>query len=228
VKNIAQNLTSLRRQIADYAHKYQRDPDSVRILAVSKRQPLDAMRAVRDAGQSDFGENYLQEALAKMEVLGRAAIHWHFIGPLQSNKTRSIAGYFNWVHTVDRDKIARRLNEHRPADFPPLAVCIQVNISGEASKSGVSPAGLSSLAASVAGLPRLQLRGLMALPAPTASLAEQRRPFAELRAAFESLQAEGHQLDTLSMGTSADLEAAIAEGATMVRIGTALFGPRPG
>ncbi|MDZ7735091.1 MAG: YggS family pyridoxal phosphate-dependent enzyme [Gammaproteobacteria bacterium] len=225
---MAQNLTSLRRQIADYAHKYQRDPDSVRILAVSKHQPLDAMRAVRDAGQSDFGENYLQEALAKMEVFGREALHWHFIGPLQTNKTRSIAGHFNWVHTVDRDRIARRLNEHRPADLPPLAVCIQVNISGEASKSGVSPAGLSALAATVAGLPQLQLRGLMALPAPAASLAEQRRPFAELRGAFEALQAEGHRLDTLSMGTSADLEAAIAEGATMVRIGTTLFGPRPG
>ena len=227
MKNSVQNLVALRQQIADYAREYQRHPDSIRILAVSKRQPAEAIRAVHGAGQSDFGENYLQEALTKIEALAGDGLCWHFIGPLQSNKTRAIAEHFAWVHTVDRDKIARRLNEHRPADLPPLSVCIQVNISGEASKSGVEPVGLASLAETVASLPRLKLRGLMTLPAPAADLAAQRRPFAELRAAYESLRSQGHELDTLSMGTSADLKAAIAEGATMVRIGTAVFGPRP-
>lgn len=198
----------------------------IHILAVSKRQPASAIQAVRATGQIDFGENYLQEALTKMEALTDQDIRWHFIGPLQSNKTRAVTEHFDWVHSLERGKTARRLSEQRPAGLPPLQVCIQVNISGEATKSGVGLNELPRLAETVAALPRLRLRGLMTLPAPADSLAEQRRPFAELRAALEDLNRQGHTLDTLSMGTSADLEAAVAEGATMVRVGTALFGPR--
>lgn len=227
MKNIADNLAALRQQTATLAAAYQRDPDSIHILAVSKRQPIDAIRAMRDAGQVDFGENYLQEALDKIATLGDAGFCWHFIGPLQSNKTRPVAEHFDWVHTLERAKTARRLNDQRPASRPPLNICIQVNISGESSKSGISLEELPDLAATVAELPRLRLRGLMALPAPATDLASQRRPFAALRSALEDLQSQGLALDTLSMGTSGDLEAAVAEGATIVRIGTALFGPRP-
>ena len=228
MKNIADNLAALRQQMATLAAAYQRDPETINLLAVSKRQPVEAIRAMRDAGQVDFGENYLQEALDKIATLGGDDLCWHFIGPLQSNKTRTVAEHFDWVHTLERAKTARRLNDQRPAARPPLNVCIQVNISDEPSKSGISLAVLPELAAAVAELPRLRLRGLMALPAPAADLASQRRPFAELRSALEDLRIQGLELDTLSMGTSHDLEAAIAEGATIVRIGTALFGPRPG
>jgi len=227
VKTIEQNLARLRQEIRDCARKYQRDPDDITLLAVSKKQPPEALLAARRAGQSDFGENYLQEAQAKIEALAGEDCRWHFIGALQSNKTREVATYFDWVHTLDRARIARRLNDQRPEGLAPLSVCIQVNISGEASKSGVAPAELAALAETVAGLPRLVLRGLMTLPAPARDLAAQRRPFAELRAAFASLRANGHELDTLSMGTTADREAAIAEGATVLRLGTAIFGPRP-
>lgn len=221
-----QNLAGLRQRINTHTHQYQRAPDDIHILAVSKRQPVDAIRALQAAGQSDFGENYLQEALEKMGRLRDETLRWHFIGPLQSNKTRAVAEHFDWVHTLEREKTARRLDEQRPAGLPPLEVCIQVNVSGEPSKAGIMLSELPALATTVAALPRLRLRGLMTLPAPADDLTEQRRPFAELRAALERLQTDGHMLDTLSMGTSADLEAAIAEGATIVRIGTALFGPR--
>ncbi len=196
------------------------------LLAVSKTQPAERLRELYQLGQRDFGENYLQEALAKQAALADLRICWHFIGPIQSNKTKSIAEHFDWVHSVDRIKVARRLSEQRPETLPALNVCLQVDISGEASKSGVPPEALPELAEAVAELPRLRLRGLMCIPAPSDDFAEQRRAFAEMRHGFEALRARGHALDTLSMGMSGDLEAAIAEGATLVRIGTALFGPR--
>lgn len=227
MKNIQHSLAELRQRIVDHARTYQRDPASIHILAVSKRQPVRAIEAAHAAGQIDFGENYLQEAATKIQDLTGRSLSWHFIGPLQSNKTRQAAELFDWVHSLDREKIALRLNEQRPADRPPLEICIQVNVSGEATKSGVTLDELPRLAEVIATLPRLRLRGLMGLPAPASDLAEQRRPFAALRTALEDLNTRGHALDTLSMGTSADLEAAIAEGATLVRIGTALFGPRP-
>lgn len=228
MKNIADNLAGLRQEIAALAAAYQRDPDSIKILAVSKRQPVEAIRAMRDGGQVDFGENYLQEALDKIATLDDTGLCWHFIGPLQSNKSRAVAEHFDWVHTLERAKTARRLNDQRPANRSPLNICIQVNISGESSKAGISLAQLPDLAAAVTELPRLRLRGLLALPAPADDLESQRQPFAALHSAFEDLQSQGLALDTLSMGTSGDLEAAVAEGATIVRIGTALFGPRPG
>lgn len=180
-----------------------------------------------DAGMRRFGENYLQEALEKIAALQELDLEWHFIGPIQSNKTRPIAEHFDWVHSVDRLKLARRLSEQRPAGLPPLNICLQVNVSGEQSKSGITLQELPALAQEVATLPRLRLRGLMAIPAPAAGLEAQRQPFRQMRFALEQLIAEGLELDTLSMGMSGDLEAAIAEGATLVRIGTALFGPRP-
>ncbi len=201
---------------------------SVTLLAVSKTQRPAAVREALDAGQTRFGENYVQEALDKIAALAdrRAALEWHLIGPLQSNKTRAVAEAFDWVHGIDRLKLAERLSAQRPASLPPLQVCVQVNISGEASKSGVSPAELPALAHAVAALPRLRLRGLMAIPEPAGDLDAQRRPHRALRERFEALRAEGLALDTLSMGMSADLEAAILEGATIVRVGTAIFGAR--
>jgi pyridoxal phosphate enzyme (YggS family) len=184
------------------------------------------VRDLAACGQREFGENYLQEALDKQAQLHDLPLLWHFIGPIQSNKTRSIAEHFSWVHSVDRLKIAERLSAQRPAGLPPLQVCIEVNVSGEASKGGVATAGLPALADAVAALPGMQLRGLMAIPAPATDVAAQRAAFRQVRAAFEALVARGHPLDTLSMGMSADLEAAILEGATIVRIGTALFGER--
>ena len=187
------------------------------------------MREAFDAGQRDFGENYVQEALAKIAELAdlRADLRWHLIGPLQSNKAREVATHFDWVHAVDRMKLAQRLSDLRPADLPPLQVCLQVNISGEDSKSGVAPEAALALAHDVARLPRLKLRGLMAIPEAAGDLAAQRAPHRALRKLFEAMNAEGLGLDTLSIGMSADLEAAIAEGATWVRIGTAIFGSRP-
>lgn len=200
----------------------------MRLLAVSKTCPGSAVRAAHAAGQAAFGENYVQEGLAKIDELSdlRPALAWHLIGPLQSNKTRAVAEAFDWVHGVDRLKIAQRLSEQRPAGLPALNICLQVNVSGEASKSGVGWGELPALAHAVAALPGLRLRGLMSIPEPAADLAAQRAPHRALREAFERLQAEGLALDTLSMGMSADLEAAVLEGATLVRIGTAIFGAR--
>jgi PLP dependent protein len=200
----------------------------VNLLAVSKTCPGVSVRAAFDAGQRDFGENYVQEALAKIAELAdlRADLRWHLIGPLQSNKAREVATHFDWVHAVDRMKLAQRLSDLRPTHLPPLQVCLQVNVSGEASKSGIAPEAALALAHEVARLPRLKLRGLMAIPEPAGDLEAQRVPHRTLRKLFEAMNAAGLGLDTLSMGMSADLEAAIAEGATWVRIGTAIFGSR--
>ncbi len=206
--------------------RFQRLPGTVRLLAVSKIQPTAAIIALAAAGQSCFGENYVQEALDKIAELAALRLEWHLIGPLQANKTRTVAENFAWVHSVDRLKIAERLSAQRPASLPPLNVCLQVNIDREPAKHGLDPGEVATVAEAVAGLPRLRLRGLMAIPAPVADFAAQRRPLARLRELQESLNAAGLALDTLSMGMSDDLEAAIAEGATLVRIGTALFGPR--
>jgi pyridoxal phosphate enzyme (YggS family) len=201
---------------------------TVTLLAVSKTFPATAVLEAHAAGQRAFGENYVQEALDKIQALAslRSALEWHLIGPLQSNKTRVVAEAFDWVHSVDRLKIAQRLSEQRPEQMPALQVCLQVNISGEASKSGVPPAEVPALARAVGALPRLKLRGLMAIPEPAGDFEAQRRPHRALRELLAQLQAEGLALDTLSMGMSADLEAAVAEGATIVRVGTAIFGGR--
>ena len=225
-QRIASNIAEVRERVRREAEKYARVPGDVRILAVSKTQPVDAVRAAAAAGQRDFGENYLQEAQTKIAATRDLDLCWHFIGPVQSNKTRSIAGSFAWVHSVDRLKIARRLSEQRPGALPPLQLCLQVNVSGEASKAGFAPEEVPTLAREIAALPRLRLRGLMAIPAPAQDLASQRAPFARLAALLAALRPELPALDTLSMGMSADLEAAIAEGATLIRIGTAIFGPR--
>lgn len=202
----------------------------MKLLAVSKTFPAEAVVEAMTAGQRAFGENYLQEGLDKMQEVARlqpdTAIEWHFIGPIQSNKTRPIAAHFQWVHTVERLKIAQRLSEQRPEELGPLDICIQVNISGEASKSGAGEDELPELARQVAALPRLRLRGLMAIPEATQDEAQQRAAFARLRTLFETLRAQGLALDTLSMGMSGDLKAAVAEGATIVRVGSAIFGAR--
>jgi pyridoxal phosphate enzyme (YggS family) len=224
--SIPQNITNLRHRVRLAAEKCQRNPEVIRIMAVSKTRPAGAIRLAFENGLADFGENYLQEALPKMEQLADLELCWHFIGPIQSNKTRTIAEHFDWVHSVDRLKIARRLSEQRPAGMPPLQICLQVNISGEASKSGIDPDALAELALAVSQLPRLQLRGLMAIPARQFDPDSQRRPFARLRQAMDSLQQQLPDLDTLSMGMSGDFEAAIGEGATILRIGSAIFGPR--
>jgi hypothetical protein len=204
-----------------------RDPAGVRLVAVSKTFPAEAIRAVHALGQRDFGENYVQEAAAKMASLSDlAGIEWHLIGSLQSNKAGIAASRFAWVQTVDRAKIAARLSAARPAGLPPLSVCIQVNASGETSKSGVAPGEAVGLARVVAGLPRLKLRGIMGIPEPTVDLGLRRAQFRVLRHVFEECQAKGLPVDTLSMGMSADLEDAIAEGATLVRVGTSIFGAR--
>ncbi|MGK5036874.1 YggS family pyridoxal phosphate-dependent enzyme [Janthinobacterium sp. LB3P118] len=230
MSTIEQNLQAVRESIAQAASDAQRAPADVTLLAVSKTFGVDAVLAAMRAGQSAFGENYLQEALDKIAAvqlaLPQGAPVWHFIGPIQSNKTRPIAEHFDWVHTVEREKIAARLSEQRPAGLPDLNICLQVNISGEASKSGVTPAELPALARAVAQLPRLRLRGLMAIPEAETDVTLQRRAFAQLRALYEQLKAEGLALDTLSMGMSADLRAAVLEGATIVRVGSAIFGSR--
>lgn len=213
-------------RIANAAVAAGRDPAMLRLLAVSKTWPADSVREAAAAGQRAFGENYVQEGVAKVDELAGLGLEWHFIGPLQSNKTRLVANRFSWVHSIDRLKIAERLSEQRDVHLPPLEVCIQVNVSGEASKSGVAPADLPDLARAVAVLPRLRLRGLMAIPEPTPDVALQRARFASLRAMRNELNAAGFALDTLSMGMSDDLEAAIAEGSTLVRVGTAIFGSR--
>lgn len=223
MSTIANNIAKVAARIREAAQAAGRDPDTVGLLAVSKTQPAEAIREANGAGLSDFGENYLQEALEKQADLADLALTWHFIGPIQSNKTRAIAEHFDWVHSVDRLKIAQRLSEQRPTELPPLNVCLQVNVSGEASKSGCAPQDVAELARAIATLPNLRLRGLMAIPEPTDDRAEQHAAFARLRQLQQALALE---LDTLSMGMSQDLEAAIAEGATWVRIGTALFGAR--
>jgi pyridoxal phosphate enzyme (YggS family) len=223
MSTIADNIAQVSSRIRAAALAARRDEHSVQLLAVSKTKPAQALREAYAAGLRDFGENYLQEALGKQLELVDLPLIWHFIGPIQSNKTRAIAEHFAWVHSVDRLKIAQRLSEQRPADLPPLNICIQVNVSGEASKSGCTPADLPALAKAISELPRLELRGLMAIPEPTDDRAEQDAAFA----AVQSLQASLNlPLDTLSMGMSHDLESAIAQGATWVRIGTALFGAR--
>jgi pyridoxal phosphate enzyme (YggS family) len=221
-------LAAVRRRIDSACAQAGRPGEGVRLLAVSKTQPADAVRAAVAAGQHAFGENYVQEALDKIAALAdlRARLEWHLIGPLQSNKTRSVAEAFDWVHSVDRLKIAQRLSEQRPPGLPPLNICLQVNISGEASKSGLAPEELPDVARAAAALPRLRLRGLMAIPEPAQGLEAQRAPLRALRLLQQQLQAQGLDLDTLSMGMSDDLEAAVAEGSTMVRVGTAVFGAR--
>jgi pyridoxal phosphate enzyme (YggS family) len=200
---------------------------SVRLVAVSKTQTADTVREAYQAGQHAFGENYLQESLNKQTELGDLAIEWHFIGPIQSNKTQPIAQHFSWVHGVDRLKIAQRLSDSRPAELPPLQICLQVNISGEASKSGVSPNELWDLVKVVSALPRLKLRGLMTIPEPTDNETLQRQQFSHMRALLKDLNKQGFALDTLSMGMSSDYKIAIEEGATIVRVGSAIFGARP-
>ncbi|MEE4680049.1 YggS family pyridoxal phosphate-dependent enzyme [Pseudomonas alliivorans] len=223
MSTIAANISTLEQRIRTASLAAQRDPASVGLLAVSKTKPSSALREAYAAGLRDFGENYLQEALGKQAELADLPLCWHFIGPIQSNKTRAIAENFAWVHSVDRLKIAQRLSEQRPEGLEPLNICIQVNVSGEASKSGCTPEDLPALAAAISALPRLKLRGLMAIPEPTEDQAEQAAVFAAVRTLQDHLDLP---LDTLSMGMSHDLEAAIAQGATWVRIGTALFGAR--
>jgi len=190
-------------------------------------QPIAALESAWGGGQADFGENYVQEALPKISAFAGRPVTWHFIGALQSNKSREVAERFHWIHTLDREGLARRLSDQRPAELPPLQVCLQVNVSGESSKGGVMPERVPELAAAVAALPRLRLRGLMAIPAPATDPETQRTPFRAMRGLLEDLQRRGHAVDTLSMGMSDDLEAAVQEGATIVRIGTAIFGARP-
>jgi len=223
MSTLADNLSAISARITSAAQAAGRDPASVQLLAVSKTKPASAIREIHAAGVRDVGENSLQEALTKQQALSDLPLIWHFIGPIQSNKTKAIAEHFDWVHSVDRLKIAQRLSEQRPAGLAPLNLCLQVNVSGEDSKSGCAPADLPALAKAVAGLPNLRLRGLMAIPEPTDDRAAQEAAFAHLRQLQENL---GLDLDTLSMGMSHDLEAAIAQGATWVRIGTALFGAR--
>ena len=231
--SISENLQLVQHRIANSAQAAGRDPASITLLAVSKTFNVQAVLAAAQAGQRAFGENYVQEAIDKIAATRDMREHnpdlqleWHFIGPIQSNKTRQIAEHFDWVHSVDRLKIAQRLSEQRPADMPPLQICLQVNVSGEATKSGLEPEALLELARAVVLLPNIRLRGLMAIPEPTEDVQQQRAAFAKLRFMQNDLQAVGIQTDTLSMGMSADMDAAIAEGATIVRIGTAIFGVR--
>jgi pyridoxal phosphate enzyme (YggS family) len=230
MSSIEANLQQVRQRITSSCHDAGRPEQSVTLLAVAKTFDATHVRRAHAAGQCDFGENYVQEALAKIDALAdlRARLSWHLIGPLQSNKTRVVAERFEWVHSVDRLKIAQRLAEQRPLHLPPLQLCLQVNISGEASKSGLRPAEVRAVAEAVCALPRdrVRLRGLMAIPEPADSFDAQRAPYRALRELLAALNGGGLALDTLSMGMSADLEAAVAEGATIVRIGTAIFGAR--
>ncbi|MCB5161188.1 YggS family pyridoxal phosphate-dependent enzyme [Marinomonas sp. E8] len=227
MEEIAGNIASVEKQICQLTEEYQRPKNSVRLLAVSKTKPVSALEAAYHAGQRAFGENYVQEAVEKRQTLSHLAdIEWHFIGPIQSNKSRMIAENMDWVHSIDREKIARRLSEQRPESLPPLKVCIQVNISGEASKAGVSLSELDNMVALVNSLPNLCLKGLMAIPAPQDSHDAQCAVYRPLADAFNALSAKQTEVDTLSIGMSGDLPAAIASGSTMVRVGTAIFGAR--
>lgn len=223
---IFHNLQAVKSRIAAAAQAAGRYPDDIKLLAVSKTFDSEAILEAVAAGQRCFGESYVQEALAKLHTLAAEQLEWHFIGPIQSNKTRAIAENFAWAHSVDRSKIARRLDAARPPGLPPLNVCIEVNVSGEASKGGVSPEETAALALEIAGLPRLRLRGLMTIPEASDDPARQRLRFAQLRTLRDRLNDAGFGMDTLSMGMSGDLEAAVMEGATVVRVGTAIFGAR--
>jgi len=227
LNTIKENLSLVYNRINEAAKKALRNPKDITLLAVSKGQNVEAIQEALAAGQKDFGENYLQEALLKINTLkDQPGLNWHFIGPIQSNKTKLITQNFDWVQSVDREKIAFLLNEHRPTNLPSLNICLQVNISGEASKSGVKPQELLTLAQKVSALPKLCLRGIMAIPAPSEDFNEQKKAFLRVFDLFEMLKVQGFKLDTLSMGMSDDLEAAIAAGSTLIRIGTAIFGPR--
>jgi len=224
--NIAVNLRQINTLIVELCQQYQRDPNDISLLAVSKTKPAADIRSAFNAGQRSFGENYLQEALQKIQALHDLPIEWHFIGSIQSNKTRELAENFAWVHSVDRLKIARRLSEQRPDSMSPLNICLQVNISEEKSKSGLLLKELSALVTEVVKLPNITLRGLMAIPAKADTLTAQRATFNKIRQALEMLQKSHPEINTLSMGMSNDMEAAIAEGSTILRIGTAIFGAR--
>ena len=224
--NVRDRLVETRNRIASAAMRYGRDPDSVRLIAVSKSQPAAAIRTLAELGQREFGENYVQEALPKLAELGELGLTWHFIGQLQTNKTRAVAEHFHWVHTLDRERIAVRLSEQRSPHAAPLNICIQVRLADEPGKGGISKTELAPLARRVVELPRLQLRGLMCIPPPREDFEAQRQLFAELADCAQELRGQGIPLDTLSMGMSGDLEAAVAAGATCVRIGTAIFGER--
>jgi PLP dependent protein len=224
--NVASNLTAVTDRIRVAEHQAHRTPQSVTLLAVSKTKPAALIEAASAAGQRCFGENYAQEAVEKAEALKHLNLEWHFIGPIQSNKTRGLATHMDWIHTVEREKIARRLNDQRPDDMAPLNICLQVNISGEASKAGILSTEVLTLADAISALPKLRLRGLMAIPAPSEGIDAQRRPFKALKDIWDELKGTYPELDTLSMGMSGDLEAAVLEGATIVRIGTDVFGAR--
>jgi len=223
---IRSRLQQVQHRISVAERLYGRKTGSVTLLAISKGKSVDEIKAAYDAGQRRFGESYIQEALTKIQPLSSHDIEWHFIGPIQSNKTRHIARYFRWVHSVDRVKIAKRLNDQRPPTAPPLNICLQINISNEATKAGVDYDDLAMLAQEIKSFERLRLRGLMAIPAPAENIQQQRHMYMKVRQAQQELIAAGWKLDTLSMGMSGDMEAAIAEGATIVRIGTAIFGER--
>ena len=227
---ISSNWQAVHDTIATAAQLASRDPLAVNLLAVSKSCSAEAVLEAARAGQHSFGENYEQEAIQKIAAVRAAQpdlkLEWHFIGPIQSNKTRAIAETFDWVHSIDREKIARRLSDQRPDKLPPLNVCVQVNISNEKSKSGVLPINVAALARAIAAMPHLRLRGLMAIPEPEVDLTKQREPFRKMKQLFDDLRSQGMELDTLSMGMTDDMNAAIAEGATIVRVGTAIFGPR--
>ena len=223
---ISANLQAVLAHIDATVRNCGRYAKDIRLLAVSKTWPASCVLAAVEAGQKAFGENYVQEGIEKIREIGRPDLEWHFIGPLQSNKTRQVAEAFDWVHSVDRFKIAERLSQQRPDSLPPLQICLQVNISGEKTKQGIHEGDVLSLAQQVALLPRLRLRGLMTIPEPTVDFSQQCRPFRRLRELFEQLKGKGLALDTLSMGMSNDMEAAIAEGATLIRVGTAIFGER--
>lgn len=226
IDSLCERLKRINTEICEASTKYQRQANHVDLLAVSKKHTIAEIRSVHSLGQKAFGENYVGEAEEKIAATRDLDICWHFIGPIQSNKTRRIAAVFDWVHTIDRLKIAQRLNDQRPEKLPALNICIQVNIDREATKSGVEPESLEALAEAVEQLPHLRLRGLMAIPRPQSDFQAQRSSFAKLRVLAESLREKGFTLDTLSMGMSADFEAAIAEGSTIVRLGTSIFGPR--
>lgn len=226
MNSIAENLKKIQNEIRAAAQQFDRSADTVHLLAVSKQQPLTAIEQALAAGQYAFGESYVQEALPKITALAAHTLEWHFIGTLQANKTRTIAQHFAWVHSLDKLTNAERLNQYRPATLAPLQVCLQINIDNEPNKAGIKLTELLPLATAIAALPHLQLRGLMALPAPQQDFAQQRASFRQLRLALQQLQQQGFKVDTLSMGMSADFVAAIAEGATIVRIGSALFGKR--
>jgi pyridoxal phosphate enzyme (YggS family) len=224
--DIQHNLQIIKNRILDAEKRYQRPYGSVKLLAASKTRSIDEIRSAITAGQYMFGENYLQEALPKIEALKEYDIEWHFIGPIQSNKTKLIAEHFTWVHSLYRTKIAKRLNDQRPSNLPPLNICIEINVSAEPTKSGITFQQLPDLAKAVSQLPRLTLRGLMAIPEEISDFAKQRANFHKVKQAFDTLKIDYPNIDTLSMGMSNDFEAAIAEGTTIIRLGTAIFGPR--